>query len=187
MAKKTVQKMVRQAVKNSDKGRAYESGLRYTQQSAHEKNLIRKTKICLIIFGFGLGVNSLPFAESWVTRSPLLTVVGSAGLFLFLFFCSFVGMLWWVITRSTAIIVWAYELLPFAFQPWRSASGICVVFIFLAAYSRPLIYVWRRIPWIWSRWKGFLNFLTVFTLIVAFVTWAIVVFPVFIKVLEKFR
>lgn len=147
MAKKTVQKFVEQAQEASSKNGTRGSGLVEMSIKVEQVAARRSIKRALVWLGFGLAFLALAFGDSWVTESPLFWVVGSGASWLFLTVTRAVGELWWFVTGSEGVSIWAIKRGPFGIQPYRSIAGIPVVFIVIASACNGLLWVCNRLPW----------------------------------------
>jgi hypothetical protein len=122
---------------------AYERGKGFRKMgipAAGQKKAELWVRAAIVVFGLGLGFVSVQFEASWVTRSPLFMVAGCVGCLVFLSVYCMAGTLWWLVTSSRGVCAWAVNLMPFAYQPWRSAAGVAVVFALMAVVFCGLVH-----------------------------------------------
>lgn len=78
----------------------------------------------IVLNGMVLAVLTWLEGWSWPVRSPLLRGVGAPTILIVLVGIRLGGLLWWVVTGSHRVSVWANDLLPWGIQPYRSILGI---------------------------------------------------------------
>jgi len=122
-------KLLRQVEKNEE-----DEGLREIRHAIELQLLWSSVKRNTVLLGFALTFLTLQFRDVWVRNSPLFVSVGAFVCLVSLISCYLAGALFWLITGSKAVCVWAQAMLPFAFEPYRSASGIAGFFIILAFF-----------------------------------------------------
>jgi hypothetical protein len=109
------------------------SGLAQTRLLMAKRSLTRTVKYSVSALGLALALIASTSRDSWVTRSPIFNFLGSAGSVLILLLCIAGGGIWWLITGSKGICVWAKSLMPFCPQPYRAAIGIAALFLIIAS------------------------------------------------------
>jgi hypothetical protein len=127
-----------------EKGGAYvgkaNNGLAQTRLHIEQRILNRTVKCAVAAMGLALSLIACTSRNSWVTRSPIFNFLGAAGGALLLLLCLVGGGIWWLITGSKDICVWASGLLPLCPQPYRAAIGIAALFLIVAS-------IMPKIPW----------------------------------------
>lgn len=153
MAKNILQELVGKAHKASLKSDHVGSGLVTAKLNVEKQAVLRSIRRALLLLGFGLGFLAIAFDTSWVTDSPLFTVVGSVTCLLFLVVCWLTGALCWLVTGGKVICIWAKSLWPFCVQPYRSASGIPVVFMLIVLICTHLLADDNRLCWTGGKYQ----------------------------------
>ena len=157
-----------------DSGRA---GFRilHAKLSVEERVTKRSVKRAVMALGFGLGFLAIASEDCWVTESPLFMVLGSIVCLLFLALSWVAGGIWWLVTGSKKVCIWAKGLLPFGVQPYRSASGISILFFVLAIGIAWLLRILNRMPSFERHRRAFFPWLR-------FVFWLATVFVWFLAI-----
>ena len=114
-------------------------GLSERERSARLERLRSEMECQLAVLGLALACLAMRFDDSWVTASPVFSVLGASASCLLLAAFWLVGGLLWLFTRNTSLCARAADLLPFGLQPGRSALGVLAFFLILAA-------LWRHLP-----------------------------------------
>ena len=119
-------------------GRKSENGLDRKKISIERKLSLISIKRSIIILGLGLTIYSFSCGNTWICNSPLFNNIGAIASFLCLLFCWIVGVLFWLLTGSKDICTWAWKLLPFADQPYRSNLGFFGFFLIVTLICEKL-------------------------------------------------
>jgi hypothetical protein len=116
------------------------NGLAQTRLHIEQRILNRTVKCAVAAMGLALSLIACTSRNSWVTRSPIFNFLGGAGSVVLLLLCLAGGGIWWLLTGSKGICLWAGGLMPFSLQPYRAAIGIAALFLIVAN-------IMPKIPW----------------------------------------
>jgi len=110
-----------------------------TDLRIRRRSTVSSTKRGIIAVGGALAYLGSQSHQSWVSESPLFTVVGGAVTLLLLAACCVAGAIFWLVTKRAVVLAWAVDLLPFGGPRFRSAAGIFVLFWAFAS-------AWDKLP-----------------------------------------
>ena len=113
MAEKTVQKMVKKAAGGKGKKRSTAPGLMKMNRNAEEQDALDTLEIFTFFSSFTFGFLTVVCGDSWMSRSPILNVIGAVVILILLTLLIILGGFWWLVTRHGGLFSWALEALPF--------------------------------------------------------------------------
>jgi hypothetical protein len=171
MEKVTVQKLVGKVCEAYEQGKNAGTRLVHKQFNFEETRARQSIRRLLMGIGAGLAIMAFAFKESWITKSPLLSVMGCVINCVFLIISSLVGLIFWGLSGSPAVAVWAKEMLPFGIQPYRSISAIPVVFIILALLSGRFFRALQRIRLCQAYWPKLLVWIRMALIVITACVW----------------